>query len=153
MAGVGDTGLSGWGPDFTEIEATCPKPGCWWKQVWTEPTTLAEVTCLIQAHWDTHEPPGEFLVRLESEIEKLTVLDGSRPPWPKFVAVVDRADRIVRASPEVVKLCADWITDDVLTVGTEGLGIGVVKYHIGPLGGPVPHHILTRLDTWHDRDR
>lgn len=99
---------------------------------------------------------GDLIVRLvEKEPEVLN-------PWPTrslppdSYVVVDRADRVVSASAEVL-LWAErqgWVTaPGVLTVGTAGHGLGVVKYEIRPHPAGPQFRELHRIDEWSDRDR
>ena len=47
----GETALRGWGPDYTDITATCPVPGCPWEHDWNDSVTLAEVNGVVKAHF------------------------------------------------------------------------------------------------------
>jgi hypothetical protein len=49
---MGVTELRGWGPDYTDITASCHDIGCFWEHVWTESATLDEMITVIQRHGD-----------------------------------------------------------------------------------------------------
>lgn len=65
----------------------------------------------------------------------------------KHTLVVTRADQYVSASAALLAECeqAGLLVDGVLTIGTEGCALGVVRYRVGP-AAIAAYRAMTRLE-------
>jgi hypothetical protein len=140
-----DVRVTGWGPDFSEVDLRCP--ACRWQHVISteEDVTIGDLMAKAAKHMEENHS-GELIIRLvEEDVETLTPVAFG---FHVRHLVVDKADRVVSATEKLIAECAiaGYVHDDVLTVGTPGEGCGVVRYRISDHPQGPDYRTLTRIE-------